>query len=139
MSLLTLSSSLKYIKGLGPVRTQVLSEMNIQTVGDLLYYFPRRHLDRTTVTPIRHLERDKYSTIVGAVQKIMVRKMGRKSLFEAVLYDGTGRLSLVWFHAIPILTKMIQEGDKLAVTGKVGFYKGFQITHPEWEIGRAHV
>ncbi len=133
MSLLTLSSSLKYIKGLGSVRTQVLSEMNIQTVGDLLYYFPRRHLDRTTVTPIRHLERDKYSTIVGAVQKIMVRKMGRKSLFEAVLYDGTGRLSLVWFHAIPILTKMIQEGDKLAVTGKVGFYKGFQITHPEWD------
>ena len=37
MSLLTLSSSLKYIKGIGPVRTQVLSEMYIQTVGDLLY------------------------------------------------------------------------------------------------------
>ena len=96
MSLLTLSSSLKYIKGIGPVRTQVLSEMNIQTVGDLLYYFPRRHLDRTTVN------------------------------------DGTGQLSLVWFHGIPIIKKMIQEGDRLAVTGKIGFYKGFQIIHPEW-------
>ena len=133
MSFLTLSSSLKYIKGLGPVRTQVLSEMNIQTVGDLLYYFPRRHLDRTTVNPIRHMERDRYSTVVGTVQKTRVRKMGRKSLFEAVLYDGTGQLSLVWFHAIPIIKKMIQMEDRLAVTGKVGFYKGFQMIHPEWD------
>ena len=105
MSLLTLSSSLKYIKGIGPVRTQVLYEMNIQTIGDLLYYFPRRHLARTTVNTIRHVERDRYCTVVGNVQKIMVRKMGRKSLFEAVLYDGTGQLSLVWFHAIPIIKK----------------------------------
>ncbi|SVB00982.1 uncharacterized protein METZ01_LOCUS153836, partial [marine metagenome] len=133
MSFLTLSSSLKYIKGLGPVRTQVLSEMNIQTVGDLLYYFPRRHLDRTTVNPIRHMERDRYSTVVGTVQETRVRKMGRKSLFEAVLYDGTGQLSLVWFHAIPIIKKMIQMEDRLAVTGKVGFYKGFQMIHPEWD------
>ena len=133
MSFLTLSSSLKYIKGLGPVRTQVLSEMNIQTVGDLLYYFPRRHLDRTTVNPIRHMERDRYCTVVGTVQETRVRKMGRKSLFEAVLYDGTGQLSLVWFHAIPIIKKMIQMEDRLAVTGKVGFYKGFQMIHPEWD------
>tara|TARA_B100000315_G_scaffold23729_1_gene20544 strand:- start:1124 stop:3205 length:2082 start_codon:yes stop_codon:yes gene_type:complete len=133
MSLLTLSSSLKYIKGIGSVRTQVLSEMNIQTIGDLLYYFPRRHLDHTTVNTIRHVERDRYCTVVGNVQKIMVRKMGRKSIFEAVLYDGTGQLSLVWFHAIPIIKKMIQEGDRLAVTGKIGFYKGFQIIHPEWD------
>ena len=133
MSFLTLSSSLKYIKGLGPVRTQVLSEMNIQTVGELLYYFPRRHLDRTTVNPIRHMERDRYSTVVGTVQETRVRKMGRKSLFEAVLYDGTGQLSLVWFHAIPIIKKMIQMEDRLAVTGKVGFYKGFQMIHPEWD------
>ena len=98
-----------------------------------MYYFPRRHLDRTTVNTIRHVERDRYCTVVGNVQKIMVRKMGRKSLFEAVLYDGTGQLSLVWFYAIPIIKKMIQEGDRLAVTGKIGFYKGFQIIHPEWD------
>lgn len=130
---LTLSSSLKYIKGLGPVRMPVLSEMNIQTVGELLYYFPRRHLDRTTVNPIRHVERDKYCTVVGTVQETTVRKMGRKSLFEAILYDGTGQLSLVWFHAIPIIKKMIRKGDKLAISGKVGFYKGFQMIHPEWD------
>ena len=133
MSHITLSSSLQYIKGLGPVRTQVLSEMHIQTVEGLLYYFPRRHLDRTTVNPIHHIERDRHCTVVGTVQKTMVRKMGRKSIFEAVLFDGTGQLSLVWFHAVPIIAKMIQEGDRLAVTGKVGFYKGFQIIHPEWD------
>ncbi len=129
----TLTSSLKYIKGLGPVRTEVLSEMNIQTVGDLLYYFPRRHLDRTTVHPVRYLERDTYCTVVGTVQETMVRKMGKKSLFEAVLYDGTGQLSLIWFHAISIIKKMVKKGDKLAVTGKVGFYKGYQMIHPEWD------
>ncbi len=130
---LNLSSSLTYIKGLGPIRTQALEDLGIKTVGDLLHYFPRKHLDRTTVNSIRTIEKDSYSTVVGTIQNCFTRKMGRKSIFEAVLYDGTGQISLVWFHAAQIVKKMIARGDKLAVTGKVGFYKGYQIIHPEWD------
>lgn len=133
MSQLTLSSSLTYIKGLGPVRTKVLSEMGIQTVENMLYYFPRRYLDRTTVSQICHLEKDRYCTVVGTVQETTIRNMGRKSLFEATLYDNTGQVSLVWFHAVSLVKKMLKKGDRLAVTGKVGYYRGFQMTHPEWD------
>jgi len=129
----SLSSPLTYIKGLGPVRTEILNEMNIKTTGDLLHYFPRRYLDRTTITSIRNLKKDELFTIVGVVEDCKVRRTRRNSFFEVVIYDGTGQLSLVWFQAGKIISKMIQKGDRLAVTGKTKYYKGLQMIHPEWD------
>jgi len=55
---ITLSTSLQSIKGVGPARADALSAVGINTVSDLLHYYPRKHLDRTTVTPISKLKRD---------------------------------------------------------------------------------
>ena len=49
---LDLATPISSLKGVGPRREQVLNDHGIYTVSDVLYYFPRRHLDRTTITPI---------------------------------------------------------------------------------------
>ena len=128
-----LSTSLQYIKNVGPARAKVLSEISLEDSEDLLYYFPRRHLDRTTVTAISLLKKDMITTIVGKVETCGERKTRKGKLFQAVLSDGTGLLTLLWFNGVPYIKKSIEIGDQFAVHGKIEFYNGLQIVHPEYD------
>ena len=133
MTEIKLSTSLQYIKNVGPARAKVLSEIGLEDSEDLLYYFPRRHLDRTTVTAISLLKKDMITTIVGKVEACGERKTRKGKLFQAVLSDGTGFLTLLWFNGIPYIKKSIEIGDQFAVHGKIEFYNGLQIVHPEYD------
>ena len=133
MTKTNLSTSLQYIKNVGPARAKVLSEIGLEDSEDLLYYFPRRHLDRTTVTAISLLKKDMITTIVGKVETCGERKTRKGKLFQAVLSDGTGFLTLLWFNGIPYIKKSIEIGDQFAVHGKIEFYNGLQIVHPEYD------
>jgi len=133
MTEINLSTSLQYIKNVGPARAKVLSEIGLEDSEDLLYYFPRRHLDRTTVTAISLLKKDMITTIVGKVEACGERKTRKGKLFQAVLSDGTGFLTLLWFNGIPYIKKSIEIGDQFAVHGKIEFYNGLQIVHPEYD------
>ena len=133
MTEINLSTSLQYIKNVGPARAKVLSEIGLEDSEDLLYYFPRRHLDRTTVTAISLLKKDMITTIVGKVDACGERKTRKGKLFQAVLSDGTGFLTLLWFNGVPYIKKSIKIGDQFAVHGKIEFYNGLQIVHPEYD------
>ena len=130
---LTLSTSLQAIKGVGPARAEALSTIGIHTVSDLLYYYPRKHLDRTTVTPISKLKRDQEATVIGKVEAADLRRGKRRQYFQAILSDGKSMMSLTWFNGARYIKKAIKVGDRLAVSGKVEFYNGFQIVHPEYD------
>ena len=130
---LTLSTSLQAIKGVGPARAEALSTIGIHTVSDLLYYYPRKHLDRTTVTPISKLKRDQEATVIGKIEAADLRRGKRRQYFQAILSDGKGMMSLTWFNGARYIKKAIKVGDRLAVSGKVEFYNGFQIVHPEYD------
>ena len=133
MTEINLSTFLQYIKNVGPARAKVLSEIGLEDSEDLLYYFPRRHLDRTTVTAISLLKKDMVTTIVGKVETCGERKTRKGKLFQAVLSDGTGFLTLLWFNGVPYIKKSIKIGDQFAVHGKIEFYNGLQIVHPEYD------
>ena len=133
MTEINLSTSLQYIKNVGSARAKVLTEIGLEDSEDLLYYFPRRHLDRTTVTAISLLKKDMITTIVGKVEACGERKTRKGKLFQAVLSDGTGFLTLLWFNGIPYIKKSIEIGDQFAVHGKIEFYNGLQIVHPEYD------
>lgn len=132
-SSLTLSTSLQYVKGIGPARADVLAHYNLHTVEDLLYYFPRRHLDRSTVTPLRSLTKDAEVTVIGSVIAADERRTRRGKLFQAILSDNTGNVTLTWFRGIHYIKQSVKKGDRLAVHGKVDVFNGFQIVHPEYD------
>jgi ATP-dependent DNA helicase RecG len=128
-----LTTPIQFIKGVGPARSKALSQAGIETIEDLLHYYPRRHLDRTTITNCKDLKRESVVTIVGSVKSCEMKTNRRGKLFQALIDDGTGLLTLTWFNAAAYVKKSIKVGDRLAIHGKVGFYKGFQIVHPEYD------
>lgn len=129
-----LTTSIQYLHGVGPARARALEASGITTVYDLFYYFPRRHLDRTSVTPLREIRRDQSATVVGTVEVAGERRARKRKYFQAVISDGTGLLNLVWFRGAPYLAKKIKKGVRLAVSGKIEFFQGHQIVHPEFDL-----
>jgi len=128
-----LTTQIQFIKGVGPKRSEALSQVGIETVEDLLYYFPRRHLDRTSVTNCNNLRKESVVTVVGIVKSCGMKTIRRGKLFQALIEDRTGFLTLTWFNGAAYVKKSVKVDDKLAVHGKVDFYKGFQIVHPEYD------
>src|SRR5207237_8345956 len=64
---LSLTTSVKYLKGVGPKRAESLARLGIRSVGDLLYHAPHRYLDATTVTPLTNVQVGQEVTCVGRV------------------------------------------------------------------------
>ena len=123
--------SISTLKGVGDQRQKVLNENGITSIHDLLYYFPRRHLDRTTITCIKDFQKGALVSFVAQVKTFSERPIRKGKIFQVIVSDGTGFLTLSWFHSIAFLKKKFQVGKNLAIHGKVDWYNGFTITHPE--------
>lgn len=123
----------QYLKGVGPRKAKVLDEHGVQSVMDLLYRLPRKYLDRSHIAPINQLTPDLPATVVGRVVSTGILK-GRKSRFEAVVSDGTGYLSLLWFSGISWVKKSLHKGVTVSASGRVTYFHSLQIVHPEYEI-----
>ena len=130
---LSLTSSIISIKGIGATRADAFSTINISTVLDLISYYPRKYLDRSTVLPISKLNVNEDVTIIGKVEAAGMRRGKRRQYFQAILSDGKGVVTLTWFNGARFIKKSISVGDRLAVSGKVDFFNGFQLVHPEYE------
>jgi len=128
-----LNTSIQFLKGIGEKRAQALNKVGIYTIGDLLQYYPRRYLDRSNITPIRNLRPNDTATVVGKIVTQGIKK-GTRSRFIVVLSDNTGFLNCVWFHQIPYWQKLFNVGQTLAVSGKIGYFGGLQIVHPEFDL-----
>ena len=129
-----LETPIQYIKGVGPRRAQVLESLNIYTIKDLLYYFPRKYLDRTSIHLIGSIKTDMEVNIVGRVKSVNLRKMKHGSFLTATLADHTGSVRLMWFNGSDYIYQSLKVGDLIAVHGKVADYKGnVQIVHPEYD------
>ena len=128
-----LDTSVQFVKGVGPRRSETLAEIGIETVRDLFYYFPRRHLDRTTITSIRDLEKDTTATVVAKVEAAGVRKARKRKYFQLIVSDNTGMLNCIWFNGIQYVQKAFSVGDQVAFHGKVEFYNGYQLVHPKYD------
>jgi len=127
-----LDNSVQRLFGVGEKKAESLAKVGIETIEDLLYYFPRRHLDRSTITRIAQLREGMDTTVVGKVVRAGV-KPGRRSRFIIMVSDGTGTLTCVWFQRLNYWSKRFEVGDWLALSGKVGYFGGFQLTHPEFD------
>ncbi len=127
--------AVQYLTGVGQKRAEALQSAGVHVVRDLLYYFPRRYLDRSTVAPIRQLKPNQIATVIGkvAAKGIQKGKGKGRSRFVLQLTDKTGVITCVWFHQVQYWNKIFEIGDTLAVSGKIGYFAGLQIVHPEYD------
>jgi ATP-dependent DNA helicase RecG len=101
-----LKKSVQYLKSIGPKRAESFSKMGIVTVRDLLFYFPSKHLDRTTIlTAIKaygHLINgyEGELTIIGKVYEIEKIRFRQKQILKVQFRDNSGFFECVWFQGI---------------------------------------
>ena len=95
---LTLKSDVMYLKGVGPKIAYILNKLGIYTVGDLLYYFPRKHVDYSTRTRIRDLKVGETTTIFGTIKAVEAfTTKNNLGVVKVRIGDGSGYLSLSFF------------------------------------------
>ena len=70
-----LETPVQYLKGVGPRRAKAFDSIQIKTLKDLIYYFPRKYLDRTTVHTIDSVTIDSEVNLIGTVKSVRARKM----------------------------------------------------------------
>ena len=131
------NKSIQYFKGIGPKRAEVFSAYGVNTIEELLHYFPRRYEDRTNFASISELKPDQVYTIKAQILANDQRNSWRRrkfSITEAVLYDFTGKINCVWFNQ-PYLSGYLKTDATLILFGRVQVYNGkLQMSNPEFEF-----
>ena len=136
-----LSQPLQYLKGIGPRRAEMLQEeLSIQTVGELLAYYPRDYIDRSKMVEIYRVGRaedDEPETIQGKVVNHTSSPTAKgRRIGKISIYDGTGVALLVNFgKRIGIMKALLPVDTEVVVSGKFSRrYNEIQATDYEFEL-----
>jgi ATP-dependent DNA helicase RecG len=119
------------LAGVGDKTADALAQVEVETVFDLLTYYPRRYIDRTEQRAIRDLTVGDEAVVLGTVRKASTRRTRNgKSLTEVYVADETGALKCTFFNQ-PWRTRTLHEGVEAVVFGKVELFSGRrQMTNP---------
>ncbi len=128
-----LSSSVSELKGVGTKKLPLLNEIGIYTFSDLLYYFPRRYLDRNFTKDTFLKSGDKVTLLATVKESYLAH--GKKSRLVVNVKTNRGEIiSLVFFQGIQYFRNILKKGLELVVSGKLDYFNGYQIIHPDVEI-----
>ena len=133
-----LSTSIQFIKGVGPRLSEILGRKSIRTVGDALYFLPRKYEDRRRIKKISETIPNIIETIKGRIIMLdaVPYRGGRKRIFEMAVGDGSGTVIAKWFQFNErYMKKKFKKGQHIILSGEVKQYH-FQkeVHHPEIEI-----
>ena len=132
-----LDNDIQFLSGVGERRARLLrSELGIRTLGDLLYHFPFRYIDRSRIWRIGELRDDSLTYVQLQVRITGFRHVGAgaKKRFVATVADATGTAELVWFKGIDWIEKRLEQGREYIVFGRPAFFGGvLSLVHPEVE------
>lgn len=132
-----LNADLKYLKGVGEARAKLLaSELDIHTFGDLLQYFPSRHVDRSRFYRIRDFSGSEmpYIQLRGQFINFSKEGEGRKLRLTATFSDGDRLCQVTWFAKIQTIANMYRTGVDYILFGKPAYrFNAWQFVHPEIE------
>jgi len=119
------------LKGVGEKRKAALAAADIHSVWDLLTHYPRRYIDRTRQATIADLPTGEEGMVLVEVERVSSRRTrNRRTMVEAVVTDGTGRLTLTFFNQ-PWRERQLGAGLQAVVFGKVDTYRDKrQMTNP---------
>jgi ATP-dependent DNA helicase RecG len=135
------ASQVRFLKGVGPRRAEILAKIGINTIEDLLYYLPRKLEDRSRITPIEEIKLNQPATICARISYIESAggRYRRVHRLMVGLEDDTGEIEAVFFNQ-KYLEGKFEEDMRVVMTGKVKLYRGrgrgvrLQLVSPEYEI-----
>ena len=134
---------LQFVKGIGPKRAEALWNVGVKTIKDLIFFFPKKYIDRRTILPLNQTKYllsgedglpDEITSVV-IVKKLTtgVFGKGQKRLIIRVV-DNTGEANIVFFRGAEMFIRMFQPDDVLAISGAPEIFNGvLQWVHPEIE------
>jgi ATP-dependent DNA helicase RecG len=133
-----LDNDVQYLAGVGEARATLLEkELNIKTLGDLLYHFPFRYIDRTKVYKIGEITEDNADVFMQIRARVLSKNIfgtGRAKRLVVGVGDGTGTTEMVWFRGTKWIEKTIEMGREYVFFGRPSFFRGeFNMAHPEIE------
>ena len=103
----------------------------VDTCEDLLWVFPRRYQDMTSLTDITGLHAGDVATVLARVKNVSVRRTRKGEMLNAVITDGRQDLHLAFFRGIRGYQRMLQSGRIGLFSGKVSAFRGqLQLAHP---------
>jgi ATP-dependent DNA helicase RecG len=116
------------ISGIGDMNAQKLAKLGVQTIQDLLYFFPTRYDDYSALKTINQLEYGQQVTIIGKVASTRRQRMKTGAfIFRAIIEDASGMIECSWFTTdrfVDSLAKNFPEGREVVISGKVNEYMG---------------
>ncbi len=132
-----LSQDIMYLPGVGPHRKELFSKhLNINTWGDLLEYYPYKHIDRSRIYAISEISGDMpFVQLRGRILSFEEFQMSpRKKRLVAHFSDGRNVVDLVWFQGIQYAINNYKVGEDYIVFGRPAAFGGrYNIAHPDIE------
>ena len=125
--------NLSKLTGLSSIKLDALAKEGIHYAQDLLFFFPRRYLDRSNVQKIEQLRGlGEEVTVAGTITHIGEQGFKAKKRLEIVVNDETGGIKAVWFKGAYYMKKRFTVGQKIALFGTVKqFGRHLSMAHPE--------
>jgi ATP-dependent DNA helicase RecG len=131
-----LQQSVQYLKGVGPSRAEVLAKLGINTVGDLIFHFPRSYDDLSDVRGFGELTAGELQTIVGEVVELDSTELadGRRIL-RVVIADPQGKcVEGTWFNQVS-MARLFRYGLRVSFGGKPKWFRDhWQMNHPRVQV-----
>ena len=123
---MNLEDGINKVRGVGIQKAAALRRLGIETVSDLLTYYPRAYEDQSRITRIADLRPGTRATIVGVIHTVVERPTRRRgfTVLTALVGDGTGCAQAVWFNQ-RFLKSKLREGRRIFLSGKADYaYEG---------------
>ena len=138
---ITPASLITALPGISRTVASRLGKLGLNSVRDLLFHLPSRHIDYSARRTVAQLRVDEEQTVVATLweaREIRLGRGGRLRATEAVVGDETGNLRVMWFGqpwvAKSLRTAAERSGGLLALSGKISSFNGRrQMDSPEWE------
>ena len=128
-----LDAPITAVRGIRDKQVPKFRKLGVETVRDMLYFFPRRHLDYSKRKSIAQLKVGEEQTVVATVWQAKETFIGGRRSTEAGIGDESGNMRVVWFNQ-PYLARQFRPNTKLVLSGKVSMYKGVKVFQsPEYE------
>lgn len=111
-----------------------LKSLGINTIYDLIYYFPRAYDDRTNIKKIGELKFNEYVVLKATVMSaINLTVRSGKKIVKAMVTDGTGIMEILWF-GMPYIKKSLKIGEEYLFIGQTKKSTVFQLINPEYKL-----